>query len=137
MAKRKQPRRRSHRAFVGDRVLCLYLVLSCCCVPLWEQKPAGQEPEWPFNESLRKFLREILEQSNAELMFAVPAIGLIIGWFAVLIGLWRSRTWALWVMLTLNLPGTIYATWVHDWISAVLAGVIVVYCALRVSRLVG
>lgn len=137
MAKRKQPRRRSHRAFVGDRVLCLYLVLSCCLVPLWERKPAGQEPEWPVNESLRRFLSELLDRPNAEFMFAVPVIGLIIGWFAVLIGLWRSRTWALWVMLALNLPGAIYAAWFRDWITAVPAGVIVVYCALRVSRLVG
>jgi hypothetical protein len=119
MAKRKRSRRRSPRALVGDRVLCLYLLLSCCCVPLWARQPAGQEPEWPINESLRKFLGDLLDRPNAEFIFAVPVIGLIIGWFAVLIGLWRSRTWALWVMLALNLPGAIYTAWARDWMSAI------------------
>ena len=130
-------RKRSHQAFVGDRIVCLYLLLSCCCLPLWADKPAGQEPEWPVNESLRQFLLDLFDRPNAELVFGTAVIGLIIGWFWLLFDLWRSRMWALWALLVLNLPGVVFSLWANDGVTAFAGGVIVVYCALRLARLVG
>lgn len=135
MGKRKRRRSNStQHAYFGDRVLCLYLIASCCCIPLWSRGPSGQEPEWPVNESLRQLMRDVLDRPEAELVFGTAVIGLIVGWFAVLIGLWRSQSWALWVMLLLNLPGAIYSGFARDWATTLPAASVVAYCTLRLLR---
>lgn len=87
-----------------------------------------------MNESLRQLMRDVLDRPEAELVFGTAVIGLIVGWFAVLIGLWRSQSWALWVMLLLNLPGAIYSGFARDWATTLPAAAVVAYCTLRLLR---
>ncbi len=93
----------------------------------------------PFRDGLKDYSSEAGKYIRPEygLTLGILALCLTVFSFALILGLWNSRKWALWLVLALHLPGAVFAASNSDIRSAVPAIAVSIYCLLRVTGSLG
>lgn len=139
-------KRRQEPSYLGDKILAIYQALgSCCGIGVLGLLSAGAFG-FAAASSLRKELRATIHDPAA-VWILDPQAGVAVGilaaalaiFFIVLIrGTWKSRMWALVVTLVLHALSVGYAVYSRaEWTSLVPAGIVALYCFLRVTSALG
>jgi uncharacterized membrane protein len=143
--------RRFRAPFVGDQILAMYQMITCCClnsvVALLAALAVKLDVATKVRADLHKYIsnREVLSQINSmtemQGYILFGAVG-ILAIFSIIyvVSTWKGRKWALILHLFLNLPGaaaTIFFGQADQRFGSILSIVVAIYCMLRLFGSVG
>lgn len=123
-------------------------MLSCCLVTVLTAGLSAIALGVSSSASYRKELaktapgvqwNEILSPANGMIISAIGT-GIVILYVASVIGLWKSRKWAIWTMLIMNFLPAVIAIALRSYelnLGSLVTIVIAIYCVLRLTGTTG
>jgi hypothetical protein len=139
-------RSKKGKPYVGDKILAAFHALTSCCGVSLLAVLSVSAFGFAGAASLRTEMRKSMSDPAAAWMFdpqsgiavGILAASLAVFFLALTIGTWKSRRWALFASLVLQVAGgSLSYYWGASWTALVPNALVAFYCSLRLTGALG